>query len=104
MTVFTSLSKDMARLEAKLDQAIMQAASDRTVTQSHIAECNVRNKRVDDNDQNSRNEWAMFKAETLVEMKNLNKTVVATQVRLATLIGLVAGGAWLIDHFHLFHS
>src|ERR1700756_3010410 len=95
-------SSDLARLEAKLDAAFTQAEADRPVTTAHIAECNLRNKRADDNEQNARNEWATFKADTFNEIKKLSDQVRSAQLRIAGIIAFTAGLAWAAEHFH-FH-
>lgn len=96
-------SRDIARLEAKLDAAISQAAADRSITQAHIAECNIRNKRADEEEASAKREWENFKANVFMEISGLSSKVGSTQLRLSLLIASLAGVLWALDHFHLLH-
>ena len=95
------LMADIARLEGKVDAAISQAAADRSTTQAHIAECNLRNRHADEEEDNAKREWELFKANVFQEISKLSEKVGKTQLRVSLLVAAVGGAAWVADHFHL---
>lgn len=108
-TNLTTLRNDIARLtasmdrvEARVDAAIQQAATDRSITQAHIAECNLRNKRADEEEVNAKREWEDFKKGVFGEISNLSSKVGSTQYKLGLVIATATGVLWAADHFHLF--